>query len=71
MGLSQLGTHIQLMSPRGPMSAPRSPSAIRAYSRNTWGGKAATVQRRHLPNGDADSQSTMPPPLRRNAALRR
>src|SRR5262249_17518701 len=33
----------QTMSPRGPISAPRSPSAISAYSRSTCGGNASAV----------------------------
>src|SRR5579875_25380 len=40
---SQRGAHIQVMSPCGPTTAPRSPSASSAYSRSTRGGKAVAV----------------------------
>jgi hypothetical protein len=36
-GLSQRGAHSHEMAPSGPIRAPRSPSAIRAYSRSTCG----------------------------------
>src|SRR5690349_2484300 len=36
-GSCQRGAHNQTMSPRGPTTAPRSPSATSEYSRRTWG----------------------------------
>ena len=66
----QRGAHIQTMSPRGPIRAPRSPSAISAYSRSTCGGNAPPSMARSPPPLTSSGVTGYPCPAYTNPVLR-
>ena len=58
---SQRGAHNQATSPRGPTSAPRSPSAITAYSRSTCGPEGTSTPPSSPITGPATGPHGTPP----------